>query len=213
MIPVVPQPEPDIFDRLVRTPGEKFLKKLNNSKPTTKQWENQDHWKHIRFQLHTAYKGICAYSALRIPRGSSNPNVDHYIPKSKRPDLAYEWSNYRLSCPLANTLKRDFQDVLDPFTLPPNWFFLDFPSLLLKPNPDIPDEDQQRVWKTIDRLKLNEEQTYVDERNTCLEVYCRGGGDFTFLKQFAPFIAHELERQKLVEDIKAIMVYGPETED
>jgi len=28
VIPVVPQPEPEIFDKLVRTPGEKFLKSL-----------------------------------------------------------------------------------------------------------------------------------------------------------------------------------------
>src|SRR5579859_2713100 len=127
-------PEPDIFEQKVRLPGKKFLKKHPNTIPTTKQWKNQDYWKYIRFHMHDAYEGICAYSAHWIPRGESIPNIDHFVPKSQRPDLAYEWDNYRLACPLINILKRDFQDVLDPFIIGKEWFFLSFPQLLVHPN-------------------------------------------------------------------------------
>ena len=56
--------------------------------------------------------------------------VDHFYPKSVRPDMAYEWSNFRLASLKLNCRKREFQDVLDPFTIEPGWFCLSFPSLL-----------------------------------------------------------------------------------
>lgn len=212
MIPVKQEPEPDIFDQLVRIPGKKFLKKLSNAKPTYKQWKNQDYWKHIRFHLHDVYSGICAYSAHWIPR-SSNPNVDHFIPKSVKPELAYEWSNYRLACPLVNTLKKDYQDVLDPFIIENNWFFLDFPSLMMKVNPELPEKIREKVKCTIDRLKLNENEAFVNDRSSWLKRFCLGEASFAQLKRDAPFIAYELERQNLVESIKAIMAYVSEEED
>src|SRR5436305_12258428 len=98
MIPVRPQPEPPIFDLLVRKKGRICLKKFSN--PTGEQWVRKDYWKNVRKVLYEAYDGICAYSAHWIPF-TDNPNIDHYIPKSVRPDLAYEWDNYRLACSFA----------------------------------------------------------------------------------------------------------------
>ena len=213
MIPVKPKPEPDTFDQLVRVPGNRFLKKVSNSKLTNKQWEYHDYWTNIRPYIYDVYNRVCAYYAHWIPNASCTPNVDHFIPKSVRPELAYEWSNYRLACPRANSLKRDFQDVLDPFEIEENWFVLDFPSLLVRPNPKLTNEIQEQIWKTIDRLKLNDDQTIVDERSRWLEYYCQGKTDLSFLKENAPFIAHELKRQNLVEDIKKMMVFVIEEED
>lgn len=213
MIPVMPQPEPDIFDQRVRVPGKRFLDSLSGSKPTTKQWENHDYWKNIRFPLYNAYGRICAYSAHWIPCGSSVPNVDHYVPKSVKPAIAYEWSNYRLAGALVNALKGNSQDVLDPFTIEIDWFFLGFPSLLLHPNPELLPPIQQQIWKTIDRLRLNDNQTFVEERSAWLEPYCQGKEEFSVLKKNAPFIAYELERQNLIEDIKTMMVYRQEEQD
>lgn len=209
MIPVAPQPEPLLFDQKVRVPGLKYLKKCSGITITTKQWSKHDYWKNIRYVMHDAYYGICAYCATWIPR-ESNPNIDHFIPKSKRPDLAYEWSNYRLAYQLVNTHKGNYEDVIDPFILGDNWFFLDFPSLLIKPNPELSDEDKHKVWWTVKRLKLNDDEMFIHSRNWWLEAYCRGYTPFSYLKRNSPFVAHELERQGLVERIKAIMEYGPE---
>src|SRR5260370_26159447 len=134
MIPVRPYPEPDIFDELVRIPGNSFLRQLSGSKPTTKQWSHQNHWKHILPQLCNYYHRICSYYAHWIPSGACFANVDHYIPKSVKPELAYEWSNYRLACPQANTWKKEYLDVLDPFVIKDDWFILVFPFLIVKPN-------------------------------------------------------------------------------
>jgi len=61
---------------------------------------------------------------------------------------------------------------------------------------------------TIDRLKLNEDDTFVNDRNAWLKRYCLGGTNFLQLKQDAPFIAYELERQNLIKEIKSIMCYS-----
>jgi uncharacterized protein (TIGR02646 family) len=211
VIPIKFQPEPNTFDQLVRKKGKLFLRNCSNSRPTTDQWENKDYWKYIRKDLYEAYDGICAYSAHWIPF-TDNPNIDHYIPKSVKPDLAYEWSNYRLACSFANTLKKDYPDVLDPFQICNNMFFLDFPSLLVTANPTLPEKEKKSVEGTIDRLKLNDDR-YINVRSRWLELYCKEGLTIAGLKKNAPFIAYELERQNLIDEIKSIMIYGLESED
>jgi hypothetical protein len=205
VIPVVPQPEPEEFDELVRKRGGKFLSKFTNSKPTSKQWSRNDYWNGVRTRFYAAYKGICAYSAHWIPL-TANPNIDHYIPKSVNKNLAYEWSNYRLACALVNTLKGDHQDVADPFTLNNNSFLLDFPTLIVSVNPTLAGEEICELERTIQRLKLNSDN-FVNDRSRWLEPYCLGEVDFPFLQRNAPFIAYELERQDLIDKIKIIMNY------
>lgn len=206
MIPVTPQPEPEDFHKLVRIPGKKFLKKCSGSQITSKEWRGHSYWRDVSLPLYYAYNCVCAYTAQWIPI-SSVPNVDHFIPKSVKPELAYEWSNYRLAFSRANTLKREFQDVLDPFTISEGWFLIDFPSLLIKPNTDLPVDDQRKVRATIERLQLNEFQPIVDERNEWLKQYCLNKMSFSALEKYSPFIAYELKRQNLVEEIKDIMSY------
>jgi hypothetical protein len=218
VIPIEQKPEPDFFDKKVRIPGNAFLQKLavsqNTSMPklTSDQWKRHDEWKHIRAYMHNVYQGVCVYCAHWIPR-SANPNIDHFIPKSDNPWLAYEWNNYRLASPLANTHKKDYQDVLDPFKIEKNWFFLDFPSLMLKSNPELPIQVQEQIEATIKRLKLNEDEAFIDDRDAWLKRYCLERIKFHELKRVAPFTAYELERQNLVEDIKTIMRYIPDDDD
>lgn len=203
MIPVVPQPEPEEFDELVRKRGKKFLSKF--PKPTSGQWNHHAYWNDIRERFYKDYQGICAYTAHWI-QPIDNPNIDHYIPKSVNKDLAYEWSNYRLACPLVNALKKDYQDVVDPFTLDKHSFFLNFPSLIIRVNPILEINTQRNLENTLERLQLNSEK-FVNSRSGWLEPYCLDFADFSFLKRRAPFIAYELERQDLIEKIKRIMDY------
>src|SRR5713101_2583527 len=204
MIPVKPYPEPDFFDKSVRIPGNSFLKQLSSSKPTGQQWKQNNYWTCALPELIRYYHRICSYYAHWIPSGACFANVDHYIPKSVRPDLAYEWSNYRLASPQANTWKSYYTDVLDPFVIKNDWFILKFPSLMVKPNPELPTDIQKQIFATIKRLKINDDQSVVDERSHWLKWYCLGA-PFSFLKENAPFVAYELKRQNLLEDIKTMM--------
>lgn len=200
MIPLRLQPEPSSFDAVVRIPGKRFLKMA--TRPIN--WDGKDYWQRTLSDLYEAYGGICSYSAEWIPYTTGVATVDHFIPKSARPVMAYEWNNFRLACLKLNSRKGTSREVLDPFLLQPGWFILDFPSHLVKPDPALATNPRRKIQKTIDRLKLNDDDNCVKARLRWTLAYC-DGIPFDFLRRNAPFIAYELERQRLIERIKAIM--------
>ncbi|MFN6198668.1 MAG: HNH endonuclease [Dolichospermum sp.] len=206
MIPIKPQPEPDDFDEKVRKPGLAFLSKVPN--PKTKDWKNRDYWRRSLRDLYDACNHICAYSAQWISRPEGSPTVDHFLPKSAKPELAYEWHNFRLACLTLNNKKRTELDVIDPFELPVNSFILDFPSLIIKPNPELLYPLKGRVISTINRLELNDYDKCIDGRLEWLKTYYEDNSTFDSLKRKAPFIAYELERQGLAEVDKIAYIMG-----
>ncbi|WP_437767795.1 hypothetical protein WMF27_17135 [Sorangium sp. So ce281] len=115
------QPEPARFDALVRQPGLRALTANLEPLPPT--------WRECLDDLRDSYRSICAYLCVLVPRGTGARSVDHVAPKSKRRELAYEWSNYRFVCSLMNARKRDFDDVLDPMEIPDGWFVLEMSFL------------------------------------------------------------------------------------
>ncbi|HZF08940.1 MAG TPA: hypothetical protein VFE33_09145 [Thermoanaerobaculia bacterium] len=188
MIRVPLQPEPTDFDERVRQPGLQALATHPKKLPR--------HWGRCAVQLWEAYKGICAYLCVIIPRGTGARSVDHLAPKSSHPDLAYEWSNYRLVCSLMNSRKRDFEDALDPFEIPDGWFALDLSFLKIFPNPDLDEETCDRVKATIDRLRLDDEECRA-ARAMYYDAYLGGRLTFDLLEEWSPFVARELRRQGL----------------
>ena len=106
--------------------------------------------------LHASYNGCCAYLAVFIERVTGGGSVDHFIAKSQRADLAYEWSNYRLACSRMNSRKRDYDDVLDPFEVETGWFRLELVSGRIYPSPGLPDGLKDQVVATIKRLGLDD---------------------------------------------------------
>jgi hypothetical protein len=206
MMRVDPKPEPAVFENRVRRKGQRYLSRVPS--PTTKQWTKHAYWTDVKFELYEAYHGICNFACHWIPPDTGSITVEHYRPKAKYPADAYEWVNYRLMCGTLNGRKCDYEDVLDPFEITNGMFVLDFPSLLVKPSKDLNAGLQAQVKATIDRLKLNDEGTCIKARARYVKYYCRREVDFAYLKIEAPFIAFELERQGLVAEIMAIMVYS-----
>ena len=202
MIPVQPQPEPTGFSERVREPGASFLAEV--PRPTPQQWKGREYWQRVLPDMREAYKGICAYSAQWISPVTGSHSIDHFVPKSSRPDLAYEWRNYRYVSLKFNS-RKGTHTILDPFQLEPDWFVLDFPSLLVKPNSVLSPDRKEAVSKTITVLKLNTDDTCVERRQIWVEEFCNREINFTHLQKKAPFIAYELQRQDLVERISAIM--------
>lgn len=203
MIPVVPQPEPKPpefdFEEKVRKKGQTFL--ARTPKPTTKQFNRHAYWQGECLEcLYEAYGQTCAYAALWIPEGTGTPTVDHFKPKMKFPHLAYEWTNFRLASQRWNGIKRDWEDVLDPFEIEYGWFLLNFFTLRVFPNEELPTDTKSKVARTIERLNLNKPK-FRKIRASWLKRYCNGL-PFELFRKDAPFIAHELERQGLVERIK-----------
>ena len=113
MIHVSQRLEPTCFDVKVRQRGLEFFRResIDISAPLPSSIKLPTYWRSCLDELYEAYDGICAYLAIYIERTAGGVTVDHYAPKSKRPDLAYEWDNYRLSSSIVNSRKRDYDDV------------------------------------------------------------------------------------------------------
>jgi hypothetical protein len=205
MIPVQPQPEPEIFSARIRERGRQFLHASPH--PTMAEWNTHAYWRDILPDLRKAYRGICAYSAQWIPPDIGSDSVDHFVPKTINPGLAYEWQNYRYAS-LRFNARKSTHVVLDPFQIEWGWFVLDFPSLLVKPHADLPKDLQEAINSTISVFRFNSDEGCVESRQHWLEAYCRYDISFTHLESRAPFIAFELKRQQLQETIRQIMLPG-----
>ena len=130
MIRVQPLPEYPNFNSDVRSPGAVFL--AGCPTPTSDQFKKKNYWTRAAPELHTVYRGVCAYTAVYLAEQGS---VDHYHPKSIHPNLAYEWSNFRLASGRVNNAKGNQTTILDPFEIEDDWFCLSIPSCLLSANP------------------------------------------------------------------------------
>jgi len=161
--------------------------------------ELPNYWRHCSKQLWEAYKGICAYLCVDIPPGTGAKSVDHHAPKKRNPDLAYEWSNYRLVCSLMNARKREFEDILDPFSIEDGWFVLDLSGLQVLPSPDLDEETRRLVLATIERLRLNDKECR-DARANYYDDFAAGRLPFDLLEKKSPFVAMELRRQGQVPE-------------
>lgn len=202
MIGVSAQPAPEGYTKKVLEPGLKFLARKPN--PRSKDWNSSQYWQDILEELYDSYGGICAYCAEWIPSSTGDPTVDHFIPKSLEPHLAYDWSNFRLACLRFNRWKRDYLDVLDPFLVEHDWFFIQFPSLQVLPNPDLTDDIIDQVQKTIFRLRLNS-GLCIKSRLRWVLPFSQGKISFDYLKENAPFIAYEIERQMIIDKMSDII--------
>ncbi len=192
MIRVALAPEYPNFNAEVRVPGAAFLTECPN--PTSEQFKKKNFWNRAAKELHAAYSGICAYTAMYLPEQGS---VDHFRPKSTFPLLAYEWGNFRLASGRVNNSKGNQAEVIDPFEVEDNWFYLHIPACLLKPNPNLDRATRNRINGTINSLRLNQDDNYVQERCNILIEFARGDISENFLSRRYPFLAKEVARQAL----------------
>lgn len=205
MIPVEEKPEPADFSANVRVPGQAFLRRI--PRPTKKQYGKARYWVNAREDLFRAYSGVCAYCAQFVVFGDMT--VDHHVPKSADPALAYEWSNYRLSRKKLNNHKDNSLHVMDPFKIKYDWFTINFASFFIEPLPGLPQYLETHIQKTIDILHLNTDDDLVQERSRVVVEYSIDKFPMSHLEKRFPFIAYELKRQGLEVDIKAIIRTRP----
>lgn len=197
MIPVALQNEPPTFAARVKNPGAAFLRRYPN--PTREEWKKGQFWNECLPDLRTAYRNICAYCCFYVGLDAS---VDHFLPKATNRHLAYEWRNYRLAHSKINSYKGNSVGIADPFAIQPGWFTLDFDNCFVKPNPSSPSAVQKLVGNTITVLRLNRDDTLVQQRFSIVRNYAQDHCDMDFLEGHYPFIAAELKRQGVQDSIK-----------
>jgi hypothetical protein len=201
MIYVVPQPEPAEFDARVRQRGRTWLQERGwlrpQPLPAGAGKELPPYWRDCLSDLHAQYAGICAYLCVYIERVTGGATVDHFVAKSPRPDLAYEWDNYRLACSIMNSRKRDYSKVLDPFELQNGWFRLELVSGSIYPSPELEGRQQEQVAVTIERLGLDDEGNR-ELRSRHFQEFMEDQYTAEFLRKRSPFVYREALRQGLL---------------
>lgn len=211
MIRVTPAPAPPHFDQEVRIPGLRAIAELVGENPPSprrgpkrrKVAERREEipadafppfWQKVLPDLAEKYQRLCAYSCLYIERVTGGASVDHRVAKSRAWDQVYEWSNYRLSCALMNSRRKDAATVLDPFEVEDGWFALELVGYQLVPGPGATDAIRGRIEETIRALRLND-AICRKNREEYAEDYLAGLIPFSYLQRRAPLIARELRRQ------------------
>ena len=197
-IPVAEQPSPKEFHSTVGKKGAAVLAK-HKPKPPVKSgfWEGKEHWRRALDDLSESYRRVCAFAAIRIERVTGARSVEHFKPKRLYPELAYEWSNFRLVCGMMNGRKGDFEDVLDPFEIPENTFDLNPLSGEVLVHRDCPGKLIERAKSTNIRLKLNDGECLRVRREHMQRL---DSGDWTLAeaRRQSPFVVACLERQGLI---------------
>jgi len=193
------KPEPTHFDAEVRQKGRRFLekKKIPTRGVLPEGTKLEPFWKACMSDLHNSYAGICAYLAVYIELALGGASVDHFVAKSKRVELAYEWSNYRLACSRMNTLKREYEDVLDPCEIRDGMFRLEPVSGRIHPADHLDGDEEKKVQQTIKRLKLDDPWCRK-MRLRYIQQYIDKEISVDFLRRNAPFVHMELRRQNLL---------------
>ena len=199
------------YEQRVRIPGDAFLALYPS--PTREQFRRNDFWTEVHDEMYDAYGGICMYCASWTPRtqrGASiwQTTIDHFLPKSVVPNLAYDWTNFRLCRNDINTKKALDLYVPDPFGILNEWFQIDFATWRVCPSDDAPIYVKHRIRSAFVRLGLNED-AYIEERQNAASVYVHQPADRVQLEALYPFLTGEIERQSagtnLLDDLRQIL--------
>jgi hypothetical protein len=187
MIPVAnPIPEPADFDAECRQKGKTWLaaQRLAGKRPKTSNYPN--YWATYENDLATAFQQRCGWWAMWIAEGA----VEHFLSKKNRPDLAYEWSNYRYIAGSVNGSKGTHDDkVLDPFEVQSGWFEVLLPSMQLVVTTLLPTHFSARAEFTLKQLKLRNGTKVVRSRKHWYDQFKKGMLDLDGLRTHAPLVA------------------------
>lgn len=195
MIPVQRQPEPPSFETAVRAKGRKVTPPL--PPVPSKFWKNRDYWRNAIPDLYASYNGVCAFSGIYIHPITGFGSVEHFLPKSDFPQLAYEWDNFRLICGLMNSRKSNFTDVLDPFEIPPDTYSLNPQSGEITIHPNCPPALRPAAAQTITRLQLNDGELQKIRHDDYYR-YANGDWSESELRRQNPFVHHCLAQMSLL---------------
>lgn len=209
MIPLAREAEPGAFDSRVRKRGLSAIDEMVGRPPRTlhagprrRQIASHEkdippekfpsYWRDALPDLLRCYKRRCAFLALYLESATGSPSVDHMLPKSRRWDLVYEWSNYRLCAASINARKKDMTGLIDPFECQPGWFVLELVGFQVTRGPAAPIEHFAAIDATLALVNATD---CCDIREEYVREYSDGHIDLDYLSRRAPFVAQELRRQ------------------
>jgi hypothetical protein len=181
-----PIPEPIRFRVDCRHEGEYWI----SENPTAKPKDFPSYWRRFEDDLAKGFSHRCGWWAMYIPTG----HVDHFLSKDNRPDLAYEWNNYRYIEATVNSTKKKLDDqILDPFEVEDAWFELILPSMQLTLTSDLPPHLKTKADLTLEKLHLIDGLKVVRNRKRWYDSYTNGT-PLSELEKLAPLVAKAVKK-------------------
>ena len=163
MMPFPRDPIPEVLRRNYKSWGKRFASRRSTNPKAVFSWpthNKQNMGQMIRSQLIRTGFNHCAYCD-GFPLGETSlQTLDHFRPKSRHPLLALVWHNLFLCCDICQNAKAEKFDrrLLKPDRLDycfESFYYVDFRTGKLRPNPRAPADDQGRADYTIQLLNLN----------------------------------------------------------
>ncbi|MDH6374931.1 uncharacterized protein (TIGR02646 family) [Paenibacillus sp. PastF-3] len=74
-----------------------------------------NHYSEARGHLKLSIGPYCSYCERRLEYGVQ---IEHIHPKSRRPDLELEWTNFLIACPNCNPIKNDKPIIIEDYVWP-----------------------------------------------------------------------------------------------
>ncbi len=143
--------------------GAEFKEKRETNPSHSFSWRNfkgQSIRTHLIPVLEEMTKNHCSFCD-GYPLGTeSRQTIEHFRPKSRFPELAYQWENLFLCCDVCQSSKQEeFDEKLlkpdDPDYCFSDFFTCNFKSGIIEPNPQATQEKQERARITIKLYDLN----------------------------------------------------------
>ncbi len=130
---------------------------------------NDSYWREFRAALGNRSGSTCWYCERRCEgapeAGGRAATVDHFRPRSRFPELAYEWTNWIFSCYRCNSENKVDKwpalGYVDPSAAdmrerPDRYFDYDALTGEIVPHPSLAGDDKRRAEGTINDLGLNQ---------------------------------------------------------
>ncbi|MEX2411699.1 MAG: HNH endonuclease [Candidatus Paceibacterota bacterium] len=166
MIKIEKSNKPQILEQREVEWTKEYLKEFSETGKVPKNSTNRYGHDDIRSTLTTDSFNKCMYCESNISH-ISYPNVEHIKPKSKYPDVTYDWDNLGLACQKCNTTKGTKFDeevpVINPYKDKPSDFLYAFGEAY-RP---LPGNDRGK-W-TIKEIGLNRAEL-IEKRSRRLET-------------------------------------------
>ena len=194
MIPVMPVPPPPDWEIQGRLAGDAWLAAHPiGSRQPRRAFRPRNLWSAFCPNLAEGFGFRCGYTATYVPNGT----VDHFVSWEEvqgTPDekLAYDWANFRYADGWFNSARKR-TPVPDPYTVGPDWFRIQLPSLLLEATSSVPATERPRVENALRWLK--KDHRVMQGRRKWYRMYREGKLSLAGLREVAPLIASALERQ------------------
>ena len=118
MIKITKLPKPDILEKNDKKWTQEYQKALTGEIKLTDTIKHRYNQEEIKKAVIKETHGKCAYCESKIQHISFS-DIEHIIPKSKRPDLYVDWNNLTLACEVCNrTNKNNYYNTSDPLINP-----------------------------------------------------------------------------------------------